>query len=157
MLYYALMVVIVVSVVSSGVMGFINGLDMAQQKTISILDGMAMVAFQILSVIFMVIMVYFAIVFIRYLILIAHSIKDKDIFNDRLILATQRFAITYGGVVLLCYVMLEVSPIAEQHKTDWMMAIIDCLGEIVTVIVLLIMAQVLKIGNILKQEQELTV
>lgn len=154
--YYIFLIATLASLVMAFVTGFAQAIQgraagdfISQSITVEI-------AYVILALLTMVNSVWLLLLFVKMLIIVYKSIRDKDLFNARLIKIIPRFVVLYIILMVLAYIAfcLKGSSSLEMSMYDFS---VEILSSISTVIMLLMFCEVLKIGNILKTEQDLTV
>lgn len=155
--YYIFLVVTIASVVAGFSYGLSMGMDRANQQAsyMATFSTPTMVVFVASWTILCIASVWMIVLFIRMIITIGRSIRHKDVFDLRLVKLIHRFVILYTVTIVCAYVnvMTHVNPV----KLPMMEIMTEFLSAISTVVILLIFCEVLKIGHILKAEQELTI
>lgn len=153
-LFYFFVALFIVGTIYGFSIGFMKGLDQVGPPT----EGIALlkvVAKVIASLFILIPSIWSFVLFIQLLTSIGRSIAQKNIFNTRTIELINRYAKIY--VVLIISMTLFAIIFNEPFVDGWLNFISELLTELSSVVMLLILGQVLKIGYILKEEQELTV
>lgn len=154
-LYYIFLIVTIASFVISFTYGIMAGLDVDKKVRFADTPPYEIIIFVVSQLLICVASVWALVLFVKMLILIWNSLRKKDIFNLRIIRIIRRFIIVYLILTIFSSFgfLSSMFPI-EITTAEVLMSICSTIS---TVIILLMFCEVLKIGNILKAEQDLTV
>lgn len=122
-------------------------------SSLSIVESVVFMANQLLIIIGSI---WVLVLFIKMCVIIGRSLRDKNPFDLRIVKIVYRYIIISLVVSLLSYIsfviMDELMLIVSAYEL-----VSDVLSSVSTVVMLLIFCDVLKIGHILKEEQDLTI
>lgn len=99
--------------------------------------------------------VWSTVLFIILLVRIGSAIARKNIFDMRVVRVINRYAILTGITLFLMLLVFMIMPANLTPDDFWIKS--STISAASSTVMLLILGQVLRIGHILKQEQELTV
>lgn len=100
---------------------------------------------------------WFMVLLVKLIIRSTKAVIRKDIFNQKLIKTLNRFSLLYIITFVLMFVFNLTLSYAEDLPFKLQDAFTMVLSVSINAMVLLIMVQVLKIGQTLKEEQDLTI
>lgn len=117
----------------------------------------AMIVIWITILIMFVTSVWSIVLFVRLLIVIGKSIARKNIFAMQTVRLINRYAVI-ATILMACVLTVQLMrpDIIAPDESDTFIYM-EVISGASSIVMLLMFAQVLKIGNILKQEQELTI
>lgn len=155
-LYYIFIVVLVADFAYSLWASFLTGFEQGRQSAQAIMENdpyslLFMVVWGILTII---VCVWVLVRFVILLISLGRSIATKNIFNPKTFKHINRYAVIYAVSLVMMFVSQVTGTPSEIELHDQIMSLLSGAS---TIVLLLLFAQVLKIGNILKAEQDLTI
>lgn len=154
-LFYIFAGLFVVSTVYAFIVGFcgLAGTPRAPQEHQSLV---MLIAIAILGLTMIVAGVWAIVLFVRLLVSIGKSIARRNIFDLQTVRLINRYAILNGVCILLLIIFHFVEP-GLYSQTEGVFMYSEMLSNAGSLAMLLMFGQVLKIGYILKQEQDLTI
>lgn len=156
LLYYIFIVVLVVDFAYSFGTGFYEGFSQGQQHAehLAKTSPYALLIVSIWSLLTVAIYLWAFVLFILLVVSLGKSIAHQNIFNPH----TGRFINRYALVYAISIAMMFVDPlIVSASGISMHDVIMNALSGASTIVMLLLFAQVLKIGSILKAETDLTI
>lgn len=152
-LYYIFIVVLIADFAYSFLLGFFEGYS-SNQELINEISPTLTVVYFVSKLLCLALYVWTVVVYVQLLISLWRSVRTKNIFNPSNIKYINRYALLYGiSSIMICAEQL-LNPAGGMAVTEM---IINLLSTATTIVLLLLFAQVLKIGDILKSEQDLTI
>lgn len=151
--YYIFVGLFILGGVYSFVVAFVNA---ANRPSISF-EGASvatLISLLVFSILLTFVAVWTIVIFVKLLIVIGRSIARHNIFSLRTVRIINRYAIL--NTALLVMVMINDVIMSQYVDTDPHIYT-DMITSASSMVMLLMFAQVLKIGYLLKQEQELTI
>lgn len=155
-LYYIFIVVLVADFAYSFGTGFLTGFEQGRQSAQAMIenDPYSLLYMAVWSLLTIVIYIWALVLFVILLVSLGRSIATKNIFNPKTFKHINRYAVVYASSLVMMFVSELIGSPAGLELHDLIM---NLLSGASTIVMLLLFAQVLKIGNILKAETDLTI
>lgn len=155
-LYYIFIAVLMTDFAYSFSIGFLDGFNSGHEQASQMAEANpeGLIVAAIWSLVSIAVFFWMIVQFIILMVSLGRSVARKNIFNLRTVHHINRYAMTYAFWLAALFIghFIKESATLELH---------DVVGNVLsgsaTIVMLLLFAQVLKIGNILKAETDLTI
>lgn len=148
-LYYIFLALLLLQLVLEFIPDFLEGFSYGSQNADKQSTLFTVIAFPIT-----IVFIWSTVLMVRLLISVGKSIYRRNIFNPKTVKLINRYAIIYGALLALTFVGMSTY---RGPETDMIETYYEIVSRAMQVILIVMFGQVLNIGCILKQEQELTI
>lgn len=161
-LYYVLLVLFVGVICFDIIPGFYDGFQQGFEGGVDIGKrigelGTVDIIMKLLAIPMIVAFFWSIILLFKLIYHTGRSIARKDIFNPKCRRLINRYAIVAGSMFILMTIITLTQWSIGRYSREITDLIYDVLVQGVQIVILVILGQVLKIGEILKKEQNLTI